>query len=91
MKSKKGMSIALFLSFSLPATVLFLMLFTMLHLNDPKFEVGKCVKGELYTYKVISKGRTSYVLNNITNNERWVINIRSKIVDKAFNKVECPK
>ena len=56
-----------------------------------KFNVGDCVKGTAFTYKVFRKNHNTYDLLLLHKNGNMLLEYRKVVVDRSFVKTECPK
>ena len=52
-----------------------------------KFDIGDCIKGDLFTFKIVGKILDDYTIINRSNG--YISQINTNIADKAFRKVNC--
>lgn len=54
----------------------------------PKFEVGDCIKGSLFSFKVIDRNLLFYYIKNLDKDFNYTHRIR--VGNSAFVKIQCP-
>jgi len=69
--------------------LLTLALFFTISCSNNLYNVGDCVKGTDYTFKILEIDMNSYRMKFVDNYTGIEISFNKKVAHKAFKKVEC--